>query len=113
MLGKVHIVTGGYTGIGLALVKILYEKNGTIYVAGRDKAKFDKAIAELKTAIPSSEGRIEFLKLDLADQSTIKASADEFLAKESRLDVLIKQRWSHVAAGRLCRCPRPRPDDGY
>jgi retinol dehydrogenase-12 len=89
MLGKVHIVTGGYTGIGLALVKILYEKNGTIYVAGRDKAKFDKAIAELKTATPSSEGRIEFLKLDLADQSTIKASAEEFLAKESRLDVLI------------------------
>jgi retinol dehydrogenase-12 len=85
----VHIVTGGYTGIGLALVQILYAKNATIYVAGRDKGKFDKAIASLKDATPSSKGRIEFLKLDLADQSTVKASADEFLEKESRLDVLI------------------------
>jgi len=86
--GKVHIVTGGYTGIGLALAKILYQKNATIYIAGSDKEKFDKAMADLKKDIPSSKGSIEFLKLDLADQSTIKASADEFLKKESRLDVL-------------------------
>jgi retinol dehydrogenase-12 len=82
-------VTGGYTGIGLALVKILYQKNATIYVAGRDEDKHDKAMADLKKAIPSSKGNIEFLKLDLADQSTIKASADMFLKKESRLDVLV------------------------
>lgn len=42
----------------------------------------------LKKEIPSSKSRIEFLKLDLADQSTIKPSAEEFLKKESRLDVL-------------------------
>lgn len=29
-----------------------------------------------------------FLYLDLADLTTIKASADEFLSKETRLDVL-------------------------
>lgn len=86
--GKVHIVTGGYTGIGLALVKCLYQRNATVYIAGRNKEKFDKAVAGLKKDLPLSKGRIEFLKLDLADQSTIKASADEFLKKESRLDVL-------------------------
>lgn len=81
-------MTGGYTGIGVVLVKYLYQKNATVYIAGRNKEKFDKAFAGLKKDVPSSKGRVEFLKLDLADQSTIKASADEFLKKESRLDVL-------------------------
>lgn len=85
---KVHIVTGGYAGIGLALAKYLYEKNATVYIAGRNKEKFDTAVASLKKDVPSSKGRIEFIELDLADQSTIKASTDEFLKKESRLDVL-------------------------
>jgi NAD(P)-dependent dehydrogenase (short-subunit alcohol dehydrogenase family) len=33
-------------------------------------------------------GRVEYLYLDLADLTKIKASAAEFLAKESRSDVL-------------------------
>ena len=86
--GRVFIVTGGYAGCGFELSKILYGKNGTVYVAGRSKDKADKAISEIKTAHPSSDGRLEFLKLDLADLATIKASADEFLKKEQRLDVL-------------------------
>jgi retinol dehydrogenase 12 len=81
-------VTGGYTGIGLALVNNLYRKNAIVYIAGRQREKFDKAVAGLKKEFPSSKGRLEFLKLDLADQSTVKASAEEFMKKESRLDVL-------------------------
>ena len=81
-------MTGGYTGIGLVTAKYLYQKNATVYIAGRNKDKFDKALEAIQNEVPSSKGRIEFLKLDLADQSSIKASADEFLTKESRLDVL-------------------------
>ena len=86
--GRVFIVTGGYAGCGKALSKILYQRNGTVYVAGRSKGKADKAIEEIQTAHPSSDGRLEFLQLDLADLSTIKASADDFLKREQRLDVL-------------------------
>ena len=42
----------------------------------------------IKKLHPASEGKLEFLKLDLADLSTIKVSAEEFLAREKRLDVL-------------------------
>lgn len=42
----------------------------------------------MKAAYPESKGKAIFLSLDLSDLTTIKSSADEFLAKESRLDVL-------------------------
>ena len=82
------IVTGGYAGCGKELSKILYSKNGTVYVAGRSQEKADRAIDEIKKAVPSSDGRLEFLKVDLADLTNIKASADDFLKREQRLDVL-------------------------
>lgn len=86
--GRVFIVTGGYAGVGKELCKILYQKNGTVYVAGRSPAKADAAIDEIKKAYPSSDGRLEFLQLDLADLPTIKASAEDFQKREQRLDVL-------------------------
>nr|POE67120.1 putative oxidoreductase [Quercus suber] len=86
--GRVFIITGGYTGVGLELAKLLYAKNSTVYLAGRSPDKGAAAIKTLKSLHPSSDGRVEYLKLDLADLPTIKASADDFLRKEQRLDVL-------------------------
>ena len=86
--GKVHIVTGGYAGCGLQLTKILYQKNATVYVAGRSPDKAAGAISSIIQQCPESKGRLEFLKLDLADQASIKESAEEFMSKEQRLDVL-------------------------
>ncbi|KAK5121599.1 hypothetical protein LTR85_004771 [Meristemomyces frigidus] len=86
--GRVFIVTGGYAGVGKELCKMLYQKNGTVYVAGRSPEKADAAIDEIKKAYPSSDGKLEFLKLDLADLPTIKASAEDFQKREQRLDVL-------------------------
>lgn len=42
----------------------------------------------MKSAFPSSTGTVEFLPLDLADLTTIEPAASNFLARESRLDVL-------------------------
>ena len=81
-------MTGGYAGCGYELVKILYEKNATVYVAGRSQDKASVAIEQLKKAYPASKGKVEFLKLDLSDLSTVKPAAEEFMSKESRLDVL-------------------------
>jgi retinol dehydrogenase-12 len=85
---KVFIVTGGYLGVGYELVKILYSKNGIVYIAGRNERKGADAIAHLKQEYPDTTGRVEFLQLDLSDLSTIKNSALDFMSKERRLDVL-------------------------
>lgn len=86
--GRVCIVTGGYAGVGKELCTILYGKNATVYLAGRSEEKANKALAEIKSAHPSSDGRLEFLHLDLSDLPTIKPAAEAFLRREQRLDVL-------------------------
>jgi retinol dehydrogenase-12 len=86
--GHVFIVTGGYSGCGLNLTRILYQKNGIIYVAGRNKEKASTAFARIKQEFPQSSGRLEFLEIDLADLATIKPAVENFLGREERLDVL-------------------------
>lgn len=67
---------------------MLYSKNAKVYVAARSKDKSLKAIETIRGRELGSKGQLEFLPLDLADLTKIKASVGEFLAKENRLDVL-------------------------
>lgn len=82
-------MTGAHTGIGFALTNLLYAANATIYLAGRTPSKISTAISDLRAAHPSSTGSLTPLIFDLSDLSSIKPAVQEFLAKESRLDVLV------------------------
>ncbi|CAL3965505.1 hypothetical protein PZA11_001769 [Diplocarpon coronariae] len=86
--GKVFIVTGSSSGVGKELAQILYSRNAKVYVATRSSERASRAIESIKTLFPNSKGALEYLHLDLGDLSTIKASAEEFLSREKRLDVL-------------------------
>ncbi|KAL7813364.1 NAD(P)-binding protein [Trichoderma gracile] len=88
LAGKVYIVTGSNTGVGKELAQILYSKNATVYVAARSETKATKAIEDIRNAFPASTGRLEFHPLDLADLKGVAKSAKEFIARETRLDVL-------------------------
>ena len=87
--GKVIIVTGASSGVGEQVATLLYSKNAKVYIATRSKSKALATIDSIKSKYPAAEGEILFLHLDLADLSTIKASAQEFLKDNYRLDVLI------------------------
>lgn len=86
--GKVYIVTGSNTGVGKELAQILYAKNGKVYIAARSEEKAGKAIEDIKKAAPNSAGTLVFLRLDLANLTTIKASVAHFLANENKHHVL-------------------------
>ncbi|CAG8956720.1 hypothetical protein HYFRA_00012264 [Hymenoscyphus fraxineus] len=88
--GRTFLITGGYSGVGLELSKILYSAGGNVYIAGRSETSARATIEEIKAGAKNVErvGDLSFLYLDLSDLSAIKGSATEFLAKEERLDVL-------------------------
>lgn len=85
---KVFIVTGGNSGVGKELAKILYQHNAHVWIATRSQGRTEEAIAEIQGLYPNSTGQLFFLKLELDDLSTIKASAQQFLSQEPRLDVI-------------------------
>lgn len=86
--GKVFVVTGGATGVGFEVSRILYEKNATVYIATRTASKIRNAIDNIKKQCPASRGRLEAMVLDLANLETIKPAVESFVSKEQRLDVL-------------------------
>ncbi|KAF8883526.1 NAD-P-binding protein [Infundibulicybe gibba] len=83
--GKVFIVTGGNSGLGLETTKVLVTRGAKVYMASRSEERAKQAIAE----VGRETGQLPiFLKLDLADLDSVKAAAEEFLRAETRLDVL-------------------------
>ena len=87
MQGKVAIVTGANTGIGLETARGLLAKGATVVLACRDLTKGEKARAELvaDTGNPSAT----VMRLDLANVPRMRNFVTAFEAKFSRLDVLI------------------------
>lgn len=90
--GRVFIVTGGNAGIGFELVKMLYAKGGcTVYIASRSGPRIAAAIEEIRSTISTPKSTPAVLKslvVDFGDLRTIAKATSNFLAQESRLDVL-------------------------
>ncbi|RBR16142.1 hypothetical protein FVER53590_13474 [Fusarium verticillioides] len=87
--GKVILITGGNSGLGLETARVLLKHEPSrIFLACRSKEKFEQAVNELKQSGSNTEA-VSFLALDLASLSSIKSAAAEFQAFSSRLDILI------------------------
>ncbi|KAG9498239.1 hypothetical protein J7337_011135 [Fusarium musae] len=87
--GKVILITGGNSGLGLETARVLLKHEPSrIFLACRSKEKFEQAVNELKQSGSNTEA-VSFLALDLASLSSIKSAAAEFQASSSRLDILI------------------------
>ncbi|KAG4440237.1 hypothetical protein IFR05_004256 [Cadophora sp. M221] len=87
--GKKFMVTGGNAGLGYELVKILYAKGATVYIASRSKSKVEDAIkCIISEATTKTPGKIKPLIIDLSDLTAIKPAVEQFASQENKLDVL-------------------------
>ena len=79
-------------------MKHLLLKNAKVYLASRSPTRCADAAKQLK----EETGREPFvLNLDLADLKSVREAAEEFLAKEDRLDILFNNAWVGAA---VCGC---------
>ncbi|KDR76480.1 hypothetical protein GALMADRAFT_210460 [Galerina marginata CBS 339.88] len=88
LTGKVVIITGANTGIGYHTVKFLARKGAKVYLGARNEVKAKAAIAQLEQEGLGS-GSVEWLYVNMSDPRWAKEAAEDFLQKESRLDILI------------------------
>ncbi|KAB5591946.1 C-factor [Ceratobasidium theobromae] len=83
-----YLVIGANRGIGLELVRQLLQKSNSKVVATyRDASKLDD-LKKLSLEKPNI-GRLEFVRLDMGDDASCKAAAEEVKSRVGSLDVLI------------------------
>ena len=81
LTGKIAIVTGGHTGIGLETTKVLAAAGATVIVPARDIEKAKKNLQGIAS--------VELASLDLINPNSIDAFAEKFLASGRPLHLLI------------------------
>jgi NAD(P)-dependent dehydrogenase (short-subunit alcohol dehydrogenase family) len=97
--GKIAVVTGGYSGLGLETVRALASAGAKLFVAARrpDAAKAD---------LDGVAGDITILQLDLSDPASIDAFAETLAAQTGKIDILINN-------AAIMACPLARDARGY
>jgi NAD(P)-dependent dehydrogenase (short-subunit alcohol dehydrogenase family) len=85
--GKIIIITGATSGIGLEAAKVLSEKGAKIVLPVRNLEKGTRAEQEIKQRFKSAN--ITLMKLDISDLDSIRIFANEFKVKYSKLDLLL------------------------
>lgn len=91
--GKVALVTGGASGIGLMIARGFVEAGAKVYIASRKASELEKAAAELSAA-----GACIPLTADLATEEGARALAAAFAAREPALHVLVNNAGANWGA---------------
>lgn len=82
---KIAIVTGANKGMGFEVVRQLAKQGNKVLLGARDEAKGQEAILKLK-----AEGlEVDFIKLDMDNEESIKSAAQFVSEKYGKLDILI------------------------
>jgi retinol dehydrogenase 12 len=85
--GRVALVTGANTGIGLVTARELCAQGAHVFIACRSAASGQAAVDSIKAAVAGAQ--VELLSLDLGDFDSIRQCADTFLARGLPLHLLI------------------------
>jgi NAD(P)-dependent dehydrogenase (short-subunit alcohol dehydrogenase family) len=99
--GKVILITGCSSGLGIETAKALYTTEATLYLTARNLDKAKEALGDLV-----SSPRVHLLELDLESLSSVRACAKEFLSKSSQLNIFI-------ANAGVMATPEGRTNDGF
>jgi len=79
--GKVAVITGGSSGIGLATVKRFVEEGAYVFITGRRQAELDAAVREIGANVAGVQGDVA----NLADLDRLYATVGR---QKGRMDVL-------------------------
>ncbi len=99
--GRVAIVTGANSGLGLATARELARAGATVLLACRSATKGDEAAASIKGSVPAAV--VEVASLDLADLGSVREFAEARAASGPALDVLINNAGIMAAPRRLTK----------
>jgi retinol dehydrogenase-12 len=87
MNGKVVLITGSSSGIGLETAKKIAEQGAEVILVARNEDKLKEAIATIKTA--TGNDKLKYYTADFSSQKSIRALAERIKKDYTKLDVLL------------------------
>lgn len=87
MDGKVVLVTGAASGLGLASCKGFARLGASVRALGRSESRAQDAVAQTKEAVPGADARP--VACDISSLRELRTFTERFKAEERRLDVLV------------------------
>jgi NAD(P)-dependent dehydrogenase (short-subunit alcohol dehydrogenase family) len=104
LTGKLALVTGASSGLGVETARALASKGARVVMAARDVPKIEQQAASIRARHPGAQ--LEVMELHLDRPAHVRAFAKAFLAKHTRLNLLIGN------AG-VMACPLMRTPEGW
>lgn len=96
--GTTAVVTGGYSGLGLATTRALIDAGARVIVPAR-------RLAVAQEALRGTEG-VDIVELDLADIDGVRRVADQIVQTKTVIDLI-------VASAAVMACPEQRVGAGW
>lgn len=84
--GKIALVTGANSGMGMATTKVLADMGATVVMLCRNEKR---GIEALHILSEKSERKLDVMFCDLGDFSSVRTFADAFHEKYEKLDILV------------------------
>lgn len=86
--GRVALVTGGTSGIGVETARALHATGADVYITARDVARGQATKADV-LGRSNGAGKLEVIELDLDSLESVRRAAKSFLSQSNRLDILV------------------------
>lgn len=84
--GSVALVTGGTSGVGLAVVELLLEEGVTVHTCSRDRSRADEALGPLRER---HGDRVLWQEVDVRQRDQVEHLVSAVKASSERLDLLV------------------------
>jgi len=101
LAGKIALVTGGNSGIGLETARGLAARGAKVTIAARDRAKGQVAVEDVQKSTGNAD--VELLVLDLADLASVRSAAATFRASHAQLHILVNNAGLVLSEKRLTK----------
>lgn len=95
--GRVAVITGSTKGMGLEMARALGQSGATVVVSGRDAAVSEKVAAGLREQGIDAAG----IACDIVSIDSVRAFAEQVLAKYGRVDALVLNAAGSGVAGSM------------
>ncbi|MFE7532031.1 SDR family NAD(P)-dependent oxidoreductase [Kitasatospora sp. NPDC057542] len=93
--GSTALVTGATSGLGRAIAQVLAERGAHVVVSGRDAARGEQAVREIRAA----GGKADFVQADLGSAAAARRLAHEARQLTGGIDILINNAGIYPFAG--------------